>query len=59
MLTVEQRFQQIMSKNVESMRLTDRRKWWSNRRKLDTQLKVRKRRAWGKMAGEKMQHEDT
>ena len=42
-LTLEQRFQQIMSKNVESMKLTDRRKWWSNRRKLDGQLKVREK----------------
>ena len=40
---LEQRFQQIMSKNIESMKLTDRRRWWSNRRKLDTQLKVREK----------------
>lgn len=40
-LSLEQRFQQIMCKNVESMKLTDRRRWWNIRRKLDAQLKVR------------------
>ena len=33
-------FEAIMQENINSMKITEKREWWSRRRALDTQLEV-------------------